>query len=346
MYEEHEREAWEALRDALADRYDMADLECCTLAQLESFYADIQLEEFLAEEYPQFQKQSILTQEQLLDRIRHCRADFQKKAACGSKEHSDAFYQTLDRLLGMFYSQCARATLPEPLPKWWFYSYAITSTGIRLQLNHLDWSCCAGFDCVRDERFTLVETPATLLTVSEFARQYGIEVVTVRQWIRRGKIRSAIKNGKEWRIPELAELRKNRGYTPCRYNWTSQLTDLPEKFSWLDQFESARFWQDCEKKNQFRVALDARKKDPSEFQSWKELEQKRLEVLGVVPGLCLDEAGNLLLTGQEREELELYLIASPLVHYGPKFPESSDSYQIAEYGADYCSNMLSTFIQE
>ena len=61
------------------------------------------------------------------------------------------------------------------------------------------------------QTFELVTVPSALLSVEEYAAVYNVSVTTVRQWIRRGKIRSAIKNGCEWSIPELAAV-SGRGY--------------------------------------------------------------------------------------------------------------------------------------
>ena len=327
------------LLDTLLDRFDIAFLESCSMDTLQDLYSELEkenkLEAFLPGELEVFKKKSLLTQEQLLDNIRQSRETFAREAAQESGSHTAAFYTSLDRLMEKFWSKVARATLPEPLPDWWQYSYQITANGIKLTLNHVQWSYCASFDCCRDQRFTLIEVPAKLLTVSEFAQLHGILEVTVRLWIRRGKIRSAVKAGKEWRIPELAELRKDRGYVPCRYNWSAELTDLPDKFRWINRFESALFAQDEQAKNLYRITLDPR---GGEHASHLTREEQNMSG----SRLCLgaDGTGTLLLSSQEREELELYMISSSLIHCGPKEWENFFNYQIAEFGADYCNYLI------
>ena len=42
-----------------------------------------------------------------------------------------------------------------------------------------------------------------MITVSEFAELHGVQSVTVRQWIRRGKLRAIKKQGRDWLIADL-----------------------------------------------------------------------------------------------------------------------------------------------
>ena len=55
-----------------------------------------------------------------------------------------------------------------------------------------------------------------------------IRAIWVRQWIRRGKLRSAVKAGSEWRIPELSEI-IGRGYRRGTFHWDDKLSDVPEE---------------------------------------------------------------------------------------------------------------------
>ena len=55
-----------------------------------------------------------------------------------------------------------------------------------------------------------------------------IEPVTVRQWIRRGKLRSATNFGGEWRIPAITDP-PTRGYSPVRYYNNGRLLVIPEE---------------------------------------------------------------------------------------------------------------------
>ena len=65
--------------------------------------------------------------------------------------------------------------------------------------------------------------------VEEYAAATNTEAVTVRQWIRRGKLRNALKIGSEWRIPEITDPPR-RGYTPVSYYNKGGLIAFPKEF--------------------------------------------------------------------------------------------------------------------
>lgn len=336
---------FEFMYNALAERFDTAYLDDLEQDELQALYEEIEeedkLAEFLPEELENFKNNSLITQKQLLESIRCCRADYAKEATSQTTAHSLAFYQALDHLLEEFQQKIGCTILPEPLPDWWSYSYRITADGIQLALNHYEWSCDGNeFLCRCDEKLNLLNVSANRLTVAEFAQLYGIEVVTVRQWIRRGKIRSAIKAGKEWRIPELAEVSQNRTYEACRYNWADKLVDLPEKYAFLNQFKSALFSKDEEAADRYIVALDLNNADNREYISKEDLIAQRIGLLRKNPELQLNNAGEILMSRKEREELELYMISNPLVYCKPYTYEFYADDCFAEIGKDYCSMLI------
>ena len=125
-----------------------------------------------------------------------------------------SYFRALVRLLEEFKDQVEKTVLFEDLEPFWSYSYTIEETGIHLDLEHCfhvgfqddgypikEWI---------DQEFRLIDVKSKLLTVEEYGERYGVGPGTVRQWIRRGKIRSAMKAGKEWRIPELVEMKQRR----------------------------------------------------------------------------------------------------------------------------------------
>lgn len=319
----------------------------------EEFKREIDMEDefysFLDGEIEEFKKQSILTKESLLQSINDTRKKFKSEKLSGQTGHATAFYECLDKLLERLTTKLHTMILPEPLNEWWYYSYEITSRGIKLILNHLSWNYySSSLDCSRDQKFVLADIPAALLTVYEYAQKYGVEPGTVRQWIRRAKIRSAVKAGREWRIPELAELRTERDYQPCRYVWDMTLTNIPEKYAFLNEFGIADFVQDSEDKTRFYIYAYPYSSEDARFNSFltdplldpildTELAEKIIAVLSRYPGLTLTKEGGVCLTGKEREELELYMIGNPLVRVSPpKWAFEKFSDQIAEIGSDYC----------
>ena len=84
------------------------------------------------------------------------------------------------------------------LEDWWAYELTLSYDGIYLFCNHYNFRGLAPdnkLDMVCDQEFILLSVKSELLTVEQYAEQYGVESVTVRQWIRRGKIRTATKYG-------------------------------------------------------------------------------------------------------------------------------------------------------
>ncbi|HPR94455.1 MAG TPA: helix-turn-helix domain-containing protein [Syntrophomonadaceae bacterium] len=63
---------------------------------------------------------------------------------------------------------------------------------------------------------TLITVECDYLTVEKYAAMHNVEPVTVRQWIRRGKLRHAKKNGRDWLIPDTED-KPRRGFTSVQY---------------------------------------------------------------------------------------------------------------------------------
>lgn len=336
-----------ALREELASSYDASDLEAASLEDLRDMKAWDELDDFLSDEIDNFNETNIRNKDQLLKHIEETRAKYQAEAVSGKKEHTAAFYETLDRLLEKFRFKVRCTKLPDPLNDWWSYSYEITDRGINLLMNFFKWTHDYGssYDCSRQEAFVLLEVPARLLTVSEYAKTYGVEAVTVRQWIRRARIRSVIKAGREWRIPELTEAPRERGYCPCEYRWSEDLTDLPEKYSFLSSFTGIRISQDNKVKNRFHVEFR------SDRYMWILDDDKTVRILSKYPDLSVTEDGVLILTAKEREEMELYLIGNPLIRCVNSFSRmdalSYSSLNMDEFGNSYGDSGFSiTFAED
>ena len=148
----------------------------------------------------------------------------------------------MKKLLDLFYARVEKTILPKQLEDWWFYSYDVSYRGIHLYLNHYkavylnEEKTESGFEEL-DQVFKLLEIPAIMLTVDEYAKLYQVEQVTVRQWIRRCKLRTVLKEGKEWRISVLTDV-PGRGFEPARYRWFKELSDLPPEFEYLNLYFS------------------------------------------------------------------------------------------------------------
>lgn len=199
------------------------------------------------------------------------------------------FLRTLITMLGKFEKLIDKTPMFTAPEEFWAYSFEIASTGITLNLEHYSELSFDDEKVIEDSdvdaTFPLMAVKSSLLTVDDFAKRYNVLPVTVRQWIRRGKLRTAYKAGTEWRIPELTEL-PVRGYRSARYEWNETLSGLPKEFEYLSNYYSAEFEQDSADKNMFHVTLSNDSKET------------------VV---------NCNLKG--KEQLELILISHPLVSY-------------------------------
>lgn len=137
------------------------------------------------------------------------------------------------------FSRCVEELrFPEIESVDWFYQYMWKGDGIVLELQHCDK---AEFDeeqglvsMESSNSMVLAQVKCAYLTVEQYAEKYDVTVTAVRQWIRRGKLRSAVKMGRDWLIPELAD-RPQRGYEPVTYSWQYLSDALLEEYPFLDQ---------------------------------------------------------------------------------------------------------------
>ena len=200
-------------------------------------------------------------------------------------QHTLQYYNALSLLLDKVVVEIASRNIFNA-PECWFYSFEVTNKNAALYIRHVsdirdNDEGNVVFDI--DERFRLINYPVGLLSVEQFASRSKIEAGTVRQWIRRGKLRNAIKVGGEWRIPEITDP-PTRGFTPVRYYNNGHFFSLPKELG---------------------VSLNQL---PSVIDIYKAKEEKGYIVLfdyapAFIPQKLLNDA--------EREKLELMLIGNP-----------------------------------
>ena len=155
--------------------------------------------------------------------------------------HSGKYYALLKDQIRNFKRKLELTVLPRTLEDWWRYTYELSHKGVRLYVEHINTIWLNEDTGELDEEtvdqvFPLISYDARMLTVDEYAKLYDVEPVTVRQWIRRGKIREAEKAGKEWRISELTDVPRRARYEPATYKWISRLKDVPDEFSFLSDY--------------------------------------------------------------------------------------------------------------
>lgn len=227
----------------------------------------------------QLRKERFTEKAQILAWIMDAKVRISQKSKT-DKKHSAAFYHAYQSLLDRFAKSVSAAVLFEHLEDQWFYELTISHSGARLMLVHANscWVGDTGFvQVTTNQSYTLINVKGKYLSVEEYADAYGVSVGTVRQWIRRGKIRTAVKVGNEWRIPEMTDI-VGRGYQSAMYMWYTRLTDLPEKYSFLNNYSTVLINQNVTEKSKFDVTFAAGNVE-SKTETYESKEREKLELL-------------------------------------------------------------------
>lgn len=248
------------------------------------------------QEYEFYISNAIRTKETLLETIQEA-----KEYLCvymnddnNMYRRSEIYYAKLNELFDVFYREVESRFLMEPLDNWWGYGILVSETGISLMLFHMliiydeyiestDKYPTKGL-LVEDEEYVLHTTAAKLLTLEDFGKTYNVSGNTVRQWIRRGKIKNAIKFGKDWRISELSGADKKRKSTINIYSWKEKLSQIPDGYPDINEYAHATI--------------------SGYGNKWQVIFGREGEAIG-------DKT--IRLTVKEKEKLELYMIANPLI---------------------------------
>ncbi len=190
----------------------------------------------------------------------------------------------------MFLSRVEHSFLPEGMDPHWQYSVDINEKGASLWLEYVEIDEEArriekGYVCTIREAFQLIDMDPELLTVEEYANLHEVNVVTVRQWIRRGKIRDAQKIAKEWRIPKFVEPAIGK-YKSGIFYWREKISDFPSEFDYITDYDEAAIAQ--MDKDTYKVI----------FSTFTGAGRKCKVVF---------------MPGKDREKLELFFISNPLI---------------------------------
>ena len=253
-------------------------------------------------DYKFFERSHSMNKEDLIADMDDTLEKILKKAET-DPNHSYAYYTTLKNLMDELKVQLSETILMEKLDLGWCYDWGVSYKGAELQLVH--YCLYDGYPeedptlMNIDQVFILLNVPTKMLTVEEYALLNGVEVGTVRQWIRRGKIRTAKKYGNEWKIPALTDTPK-RGYTSASYSWSDKLIGLPTDLEYLNNYCEALFRQDDDDKKLYYINLYDSK-----------VSEGVHEVSEVIE--C---------TTSERERIELAIISQPEVNYCQNFRDN------------------------
>lgn len=141
-----------------------------------------------------------------------------------------------------------RDGLPTITDENMFYEIVMTREDISLELRHIrveytlnkllglfDKDAADNKPSLIPYRKTLYSVPFPVLSCADFAVRCGVDQGTVRQWIRRGKLRSAFKMGRDWMIPATATP-PVRGFVPGRYDVVSSIPeDATKRYPFLSK---------------------------------------------------------------------------------------------------------------
>jgi hypothetical protein len=174
-------------------------------------------------------------------------------------EYTDEMRRKKLDLCYKFKKSLDKCQLPKLTEKWWFYKYEFTGDGIELLLCscediEVDEEGAMSSMTITDEH-KLISVSCDYLTVEQYAIMQSVTPITVRQWIRRGKLRHAKKNGRDWLIPSLEE-KPSRGYESVQYTWDEIPQDTLEEFPFLKMYTSLFIYQDENDKTKYICILE------------------------------------------------------------------------------------------
>jgi excisionase family DNA binding protein len=182
------------------------------------------------------------------------------------------------KLCEKFIAAVKKCKLPALTELWWFYEYQFLGNSMELNLCQAD-----DIEVENDEisgmtstvEHTLIMVECDYLTVEQYAAMHEVEPVTVRQWIRRGKLRHAKKNGRDWLIPDTED-KPRRGFTSVPYIIENEAHIESDEFPLLSVCESIFIFQDKDNKSKFICYLNNYK---TKFRSKLELTRSEVERL-------------------------------------------------------------------
>lgn len=198
----------------------------------------------LFREYYMFSQEDILKSLGL--QIEHVQNDKELRLS------SEAKKKRID-LLQRFTSAVKKSRLPVLTELWWFYDYRITGNSIELYMceaDEIEFEDDEPSSMSSSLEHPLIKVECEFLSVDEFSKMHNVAPVTVRQWIRRGKLRHAIKTGRDWKIPDIED-KPHRGFTDVQYMISDASGIDSKEFPLLSNTESAYISQNDIKKSEF-----------------------------------------------------------------------------------------------
>lgn len=191
------------------------------------------------------------------------------------KEKKDTqAYKEYEAFLKKFYDKVKLMELPKILDEEWTYSFGISDYGCNISLDKLKIENEKSVEIIASYRLKKFEP--RLLPASEYAKLHGVSDTTVRQWIRRGKLRIASKYGNTWRIPEFAEPNKGQ-YCNVLIGWDTVLTELLPEYEFLNDYDEVQIQQIS--KEEYKVWIANNKTRKYVIKRMDRKERERFELM-------------------------------------------------------------------
>ena len=228
-----------------------------------------------------FQKDRLLTQSEVLQSLDD---DICALESGIEPSFSKSYLDTEIRICNKLKSKINSILLPNLREIGWSYRYYLSGEGASLKLEHeydfeLDktgsYIATSSVDCMLE----LVVVKSKLLTVEEYANLQKVKDVTVRQWIRRGKLRFAKKLGSQWFIPETSAA-PGRGYVDVTYFVKDDELLCIGGYPSMPSGSSIQIFQDCTDKSIFDCIFEKYNNESIRLElNRKEVEKLELEII-------------------------------------------------------------------
>lgn len=173
-------------------------------------------------------------------------------------DYSGGMKKIVLQLCEQFKKSVSKAQLPKVTDNW-CYKYEFTYDSIKLIL-----CSCDNIEIDKDgelssmtvtNEYELICVQCDYLSVEQYAKIQNVLPGTVRQWIRRGKLRGAKKKDRDWSIPTLQK-KPARGYESVEYSFETLPENIYINFPYLRMSKSIRICQDNSNKSNFLCVLN------------------------------------------------------------------------------------------
>jgi len=219
-----------------------------------------------------FETTGFSTKEELLEAVKIKIAKIKKEYP--KEEKNSEKYKAYELYLNEFLNLVKRIELPELKDENWSYSFGVSQYGANILMGQYD---------IKSEKemrincsYRLKSVKPRALPANEYASLHGVSDTTVRQWIRRGKLRNASKYGNTWRIPEFDEPSKGQ-YCNVIMWWEAILTDLTSEYEFLNKYDEVQIQQLS--KDEYKVWFANRKTYEYEIRTMDRKERERFELM-------------------------------------------------------------------